>query len=251
MNDNIDGVIVIRAIYRIINLTTGKSYVGQSVNVIKRKRQHFSNLRCGRHENDYLQKSYNKYGLSSFKFEVLEKMGVLSDEEVSSREVFWITYYDSYNSGYNLTIGGEGTKRRVFSEEERRLISKRVAGKGNPFFGKKHTLEVRKKISTNQSLRTGSKNSFYGKTHSKDWKEKRQLLYKEKVESGWISPNKGVPKPLEAVNLMKENMPHRKEIVVDGVEYPSISECSKRLGLHRATIRLRLSRDDFPNYQYK
>ncbi|MFK4997826.1 NUMOD3 domain-containing DNA-binding protein [Bacillus sp. N9] len=75
--------------------------------------------------------------------------------------------------------------------------------------------------------KTGLKNPFYGKTHSEDWKEKRQLLYKKKKEDGWNSPNKGVPKPLYAVKSMKENMPHRKVIIVDGYEYSSISECSK------------------------
>ncbi|MFK4997827.1 GIY-YIG nuclease family protein [Bacillus sp. N9] len=49
-------MITIQSIYRIINVTTGKSYIGQTINPVKRKRQHFSNLKCGRHENDYLQK---------------------------------------------------------------------------------------------------------------------------------------------------------------------------------------------------
>lgn len=241
----------IRTIYRIINIATGKSYIGQSANTLKRKIQHFSNLACGRHENDYLQKSYNKYGLSFFKFEIIEDAENLSFEELNDREIFWISFYDSFNNGYNLTIGGDGTKGRAFSAEERIIRSKKMTGNGNHFFGKTHTLETRKKISISQSLRTGPKNSFYGKSHSKDWKDKRQLLYKKKKAAGWISPNKGIPKPSQAVELMKRNMPHRKAIIVDGKEYESISEASKILGLHRSTIRLRLGRDDYPNYQYK
>jgi len=240
-----------KAIYRLINLTTGKSYVGQSVNVIKRRLQHFSNLKCGRHENDYLQKSYNKYGQSSFIFEILEEIDGLTQEEVNNREKLWIEHFNSYDEGYNLTQGGDGTQGRSFSIEERKKRSIKMAGSGNHFFGKKHSIETRKRLSAIGSLRTGSKNHFYGKTHSEDWKEQRQLLYKRKKEAGWVSPNKGMAKPKEAVRAMKQNMPQRKEIVVDGIEYASISECSRKLGLHRATIRLRLGRQDFPNYQYK
>lgn len=244
-------MVIIKAIYRIINVTTGKSYVGQSLHVIKRKVRHFSDLKCGRHNNDYLQKSYNKYGHSSFKFEILEEADGLSEAELNDREVFWIDFYNSYYEGYNLTIGGDGTKGRAFSEEERMIRALKMTGNGNHFFGRKHSIETRLRISAMASLRTGSKNSFYGKTHSEGWKEKRQLLYKMKKEEGWICPNKGVAKPIEAVKSMKKNMPHRKEIIVNGIEYVSISECSRQLGLHRATIRLRLGREDFPNYKYK
>ncbi len=240
-----------KGIYRIINQTTGKSYVGQSVNIRKRKIQHFSNLKCGKHENDYLQKSFNKYGREAFDFEVLEDTKNLTQDTINNREQYWIKYYKSFNEGYNLTKGGDGTQGRIFSQEERRKRSIKMTGKGNHFYGKKHSLITRKKISEISSRRVGSNNPFYGRTHSKDWKKQRKLLYKEKKEAGWICPNKGQPKPVDAVLNMKKNMPHRKEIVVYGIEYESISECSKKLGIHRATIRLRLNRDDFPDYQYK
>lgn len=197
------------------------------------------------------KKSYNKYGYSSFTFKIIEELENLTLEETNEREKFWIEHYDSYYNGYNLTLGGDGTVGREFTIEERKRMSIKMTGSGNHFFGKKHTIEVRKLLSEKASLKTGEKNHFYGKTHSDDWQEKGKLLYKMKKEAGWISPNKGIAKPIEAVIAMKENMPHRKEIIVDGIEYASISECSRELSLHRATIRMRLNRNDFPDYKYK
>ena len=42
-------------IYKITNLKTGKTYVGQSKNVYHRKKEHFTALRKGCHENKLMQ----------------------------------------------------------------------------------------------------------------------------------------------------------------------------------------------------
>ena len=41
-----------------------------------------------------------------------------------------------------------------------------VLGEGNAFYGKTHSEETKKKISSSASSRTGSKNPFFGKNHS-------------------------------------------------------------------------------------
>ena len=48
------------------------SYVGTSVNVIRRWKKHKTDLRSNYHVNMYLQNSWNKYGESSFEFHLLE-----------------------------------------------------------------------------------------------------------------------------------------------------------------------------------
>lgn len=48
---------------------------------------------------------------------------------------------------------------------------KNMSGENNPFYGKKHTPEVKKLISeNNKKNQVGDKNPFYGKTHSEETK---------------------------------------------------------------------------------
>ena len=59
-------------IYKITNITNNKVYIGSSVNISNREYKHFWMLDKGIHDNEYLQKSYNKYGKDVFIFEIVE-----------------------------------------------------------------------------------------------------------------------------------------------------------------------------------
>ena len=50
---------------------TGSRYVGASVNIVKRIREHFYRLENGVHRNPGLQSAYKKYGKDSFSSKVL------------------------------------------------------------------------------------------------------------------------------------------------------------------------------------
>jgi len=60
--------------YLIRNITNGKFYVGSAVNFIKRWNRHKFDLRHNIHDNKHLQIAWNKYGESSFIFEILEEL---------------------------------------------------------------------------------------------------------------------------------------------------------------------------------
>ena len=55
-------------IYQIVCKTTGKIYVGRSVNIHLRWKQHKEKLDSGTHHNKYLQSSWAKYGSENFEF---------------------------------------------------------------------------------------------------------------------------------------------------------------------------------------
>lgn len=57
-------------VYMIRNNINGKVYIGQSVDVRDRLWHHKSMLKNNRHENSYLQNSWNKYGADAFEFMV-------------------------------------------------------------------------------------------------------------------------------------------------------------------------------------
>lgn len=114
----------VSGVYRIVNIVTGKSYIGSSVNIRRRIREHFSDLRCGRHQNPYLQSSFCKHGEDSFRFEVVEGCG---QDIMQEREVYWIIQYHSYidEDGYNI----EAPYRGPVLEETRKKISESNKGK--------------------------------------------------------------------------------------------------------------------------
>lgn len=102
-------------IYKITNLINNKCYIGQSVDIEKRFRQHKNNY-DNKNEPSYdyhLYRSIRKYGIENFKFEIIEECDY---EKLNERETYWIDYYDSYNNGYNETLGGGG-KLQVDREE--------------------------------------------------------------------------------------------------------------------------------------
>lgn len=85
-------------IYKITNTINGKCYIGQSIDIVRRWRQHRTDYQT---EEKVLYRAIRKYGLENFSFEVLEECEVTA---LNERELFWINEYDSYNNGYNATL---------------------------------------------------------------------------------------------------------------------------------------------------
>jgi group I intron endonuclease len=174
-------------IYKIENIINGKVYIGQTIYPTKRKNDHFAKLKSNIHYNIHLQRAFNKYGESNFKFTVLNYS--TNKTTLDKLEEDYIIRYNTLNDnyGYNLKHGGakgklssesclklsESRKGIVFSKEHREKLSKVNKGK-------KHSLKTREKMSKS---RIGKLHPFYGKKHS--YKSKKKM---SKNSSRW---NKG------------------------------------------------------------
>ena len=94
-------------IYQIINKVDGKRYVGQTIDLQKRKNTHFNELKRNAHPNPLLQEAWNTWGEENFSF-VYEEYEILDEDTLNQKEIETIAKYDSFNNGYNRTAGGQG-----------------------------------------------------------------------------------------------------------------------------------------------
>ncbi len=113
-------------IYKTTNLVSGKIYIGQKHSGKFLGQSYLGSGRC-------VKEAIKHYGKKNFKVELLEE--VETKELMDEREIYWISYYHATNKeiGYNLSEGG--------------LVNRTLVGENNPFYGKHHTKESRRKNS--------------------------------------------------------------------------------------------------------
>lgn len=92
-------------IYRILCVPTGESYIGQTIDINRRKNKHFSALHRNKHENSKLQNAWNKYGEENFSFEFWT-FDNITPEQLNDLECEYIEKYNSLEKGFNLVPGG-------------------------------------------------------------------------------------------------------------------------------------------------
>jgi hypothetical protein len=109
----------VSGIYLITNNANGKIYVGSSVKIKHRMNTHINHLKKNKHDNRYLQHSWNKYGSEVFSFTVIE---IVKDEaKLIEREQFWIDNLKvcDKNIGYNiLPIAGSFAGKTQSDDEK-------------------------------------------------------------------------------------------------------------------------------------
>lgn len=94
-------------IYKITNQINGKSYIGQSINIDKRIKEHFWKATCEKDKsfNSILHIAIRKYGAEQFIWEVLEECSV---DIIDEREKYYIEKYNTISpNGYNILSGGQ------------------------------------------------------------------------------------------------------------------------------------------------
>ena len=91
-------------IYQITNKINSKKYIGFSIDIDTRWKQHIRKLKNNTHPNIKLQNAWNKYGEECFEFSVVEEC---SWNDCPQAEIKWIDFYNTYENGYNLTRGGD------------------------------------------------------------------------------------------------------------------------------------------------
>ena len=90
-------------IYKITNLENGQAYIGQSVDIKERFRQHIKSALTSGPTTNKLYQQMKKYQPENFTFEILESV---SRDKLNEREQYWIDFYKTKDYGMNGTKGG-------------------------------------------------------------------------------------------------------------------------------------------------
>ena len=252
-------------IYKIINTTNGKFYVGSTTNTQERFRTHRNRLRKGRHHSKHLQAAWNKYGEKVFVFFVVED--IPQGQSLREAEDRWLAEHVGTEKCYNTSKYSDTPMRgiakedhpnfgRPKTEEERQAISATLKEfyaqdiTNHPRFGKQHTEEAKERI--RQKRLADPTRYWLGKQRSVETKAKVSAAQKGKPKpSGRVVSEEGRAKicaNIEAGRSHKHwlGRKHTEEakakmsktvfVKPDGILFPSLSTVLRYYGLKMPTL---------------
>ena len=143
-------------IYCIHNLTTGKKYIGQTIEKLQRRVfRHFRTI-----NETKISRAIQKYSKYDFVYGIVEE--VENRNLLDEREKYWIQYYNSVDNGFNIKEGGKcsrGFKQSQSSIEKRRqkLLGKSLSEEHKQKISKAHKGKVLSKETIDKMIayRTG------------------------------------------------------------------------------------------------
>jgi len=211
-------------IYGLYNTINGKWYVGQSVDLEKRKSGHFYRLRNGTHTNQHLQHSFAKYGCDSFEFRILEEV---PENMLDVRECAWIDFYKSDQSrfGFNLESGGNVNKH--VSDETRRKQSESLHREKHYNYGKHPSEATLLKMSESHK---GEKSLWFGKHLPAETRQKLSEAQKGNQNAKGCYRSEETRRKLSVSNKGKHfgtlSSEHKLKIseAIKGVKHPMYGE---------------------------
>lgn len=119
----------------------GEIYVGSAVSIPKRKREHYTALRKGKHPNRHLQAAFDKYGESYFTFKVLEI--VKDTSKLLYYEQLWLDIaFTSADTVYNILTKAGNSLGFRFTDEQKQKVSKALTGKKKPPLSEEHKIAI-------------------------------------------------------------------------------------------------------------
>ena len=220
-------------VYQIYNKETNKRYIGSSINIERRLKEHKRNLKANRHSNQHLQNAWNKYQ----EYLIFEALEYCEPDQCLKLEQEYIDYYNSANRefGYNIDPQAASAGKHL-SEETKQKISKAHTGKKIP----PEIVEKVRKANTgkpkpkqSEAMKRKYKNG-YTIPRFTDVSADKQMIWKSHLSEGQIKRYSDYSNRPEGVSLEVLFMDGRIE------EYPSMREAARRLGIDKGAIKYAL-----------
>ena len=206
-------------IYLITNLINDKVYIGQSSKSWTSSLDYYGS-------GTLIKQAIEAYGIENFNKTLLQECQ--SKEELNEAECYWIDHYSSRLNKelYNITKGGIGgvtyTKGSLIYEQCKHKLGH--LGKDNP--GSREDV-INKRVHTWANRIEAGKLPTSGIKHGN---------YKGKMEKKHDKYKGGAP----SVNA--------KQVCIDDVNYQSLNEASRTLGISPETISRRCKSNKYKNY---
>lgn len=221
-------------IYKITS-PSDKIYIGQSTNILSRQKSYGRS--SGYKFQTKLKNSILKYGFKSHTFQIIEEC---SFESLNKKERYWQDYYDVLGpNGLNCILQETNSVKRRISKDTINKMKVNSLGNKNPMFGKTHSKETKNKISKSlKGLFSGEKHPAFGTKHNRNKKGVEASNYgrkhsdKSKLKMSKAQKGKTVSKEgRENISNSKIGVKNPKSKIVlnldCGVFYHSAKEASE------------------------
>ena len=110
-------------VYKITNQVNGKEYIGKTnFSLEKRWSEHQNDAWKERNNHRALYRAIRKHGITNFTIQPLFESE--SPQELEEMEVKFIKEYNTFNDGYNMTIGGDGSTYVLISDKEKEELER-------------------------------------------------------------------------------------------------------------------------------
>lgn len=212
-------------IYKLIFEGTAEVYIGQSINIESRFKDHLNTLKSGKGVPK-LQEAYNKYGIPSLNIVEECKSNLLN-----SKEIYYIKIHNSMENGFNSLSGGdsyygEDNSNSKYTNEDYYMVLWYLT-QIPTYTHEEISLELNISISVIRSISRGLAHEWLQEIYPEEYKE-MQCINNTGRRSN-INLGKDIP------------------IVVspEGIEYsvPNVFQFSKNFGLHQPGLHRLISGD--------
>jgi group I intron endonuclease len=150
-------------VYMARNTINNKMYIGKTVGTLKqRQSKHYRDV-FQHNSQTHFHRALRKYGKDAFNWSIIQICE--NEQELKKAEIHLIDKFETFQNGYNMTLGGDGS------------MGYGLFGDKNPFYNKHHTPETLARLSDigkqniSAHFKTGKENIMFGKHLTDDHKQ--------------------------------------------------------------------------------